>query len=417
MAEAVRCPNPNCGRSSHLGDDRLGRTFRCPHCRTKLAKAAPSPAVGLAAPLGRPIVRADWGVGPPPPSGPSRIESRARASEAVLVPAEEPPRLGRFRIVGTLGEGASATVYRAFDPRLRRDVALKVLRDEAPGGPRAAARFLAEARAMARLGHPRIVAIHEVGRDGGRYYIASALIEGPSLARALDDGPLDPRAAARIAADLAEALAFAHARGVVHRDVKPGNILLDPEGAAYLSDFGLAHRSDSARRLTVDGAVLGTPAYVAPEQAGAAAGPLPASDQYGVGAVLYEMICGRPPFVGPPLLALFRAVHEAPPPPRSLRPGVPVELEAICLRALAKRPGGRYPDCQAMADALREWLASETQVHGSAGRRHRRRAGAAVAALAASFLVAAAIFAAVRSLATPPASPPPAQADSNQAGP
>src|SRR5262249_14454766 len=143
-----------------------------------------------------------------------------------------------------------------------------------------------------------------------------------------------------------------------------------------------------------------TPAYVAPEQAGSAAGPLPASDQYGVGAVLYEMICGRPPFEGPPLLALFRAVHEPAPPPRSLRPGVPRELEAICLRALAKRPAGRFPDCRSMADALRGWLASDTLSRG--GTERRRRSGVAVAALAVFFLAAAAALAAVRSFAPPP---------------
>lgn len=336
-------------------------------------------------------------VGAPRPSGPA-------------------PHVGRFRIVAALGAGAFATVYRAFDPQLQRDVAVKVLNAGVVGDARASARFLAEARAMARLDHPRIVSIHEAGSDGGRPYLASTFIDGPSLARVLESGPLDPRRAARVAADLAEALAYAHGRGVVHRDVKPGNILVDAEGAAHLSDFGLAHCRDSSERLTLDGALLGTPAYMAPEQAKGEPNLLPASDQYGLGAVLYEALCGRPPFVGPPLLVLYRAVHEDPPPPRSLRPDIPAELESICLRALAKRPDDRYPHCQALADDLRAWLDGTLPPPARPDRathRHRGRPGP-VATMAVVALALAALFATARSLvptrpdwdADPPARPP-----------
>ncbi len=415
MAAKVRCPNPDCGWSSPLGDDPLGRAFRCPRCRARFAKGDPS-GLAFSVPMVRPIPRASWG-------DPARASVPSGGGEAACRPglAESVPHVGRFRIVGPLGSGAFATVYRAFDPRLQRDVALKVLNAGVVEGSRAAARFLAEARAMARLDHPRIVAIHEAGSDGGRHYLASTFVDGPSLARSIEDGPRDPRSSARVAADLAEALAYAHGRGVVHRDVKPGNILVDARGAAHLSDFGLAHCLDSSERLTLDGALLGTPAYMAPERAGGGGDLLPASDQYGLGAVLYEMLCGRPPFVGPPLLVLYQAVHQDPPRPRSLRPDLPPELEAICLRALARRPDDRYPDCQALADALRAWLEGEPSPRGRRGRPSRaaRRPGrlpgpAATMALVALALAAAPMLLAARSLVPPraawgagPSAPPP----------
>ncbi len=191
--------------------------------------------------------------------------------------------MGRFRILGVLGQGEHATVYRASDALLDRDVALKVPRPGVLRTAKALERFLGEARAQARLRHPRIVPVYEAGRAGDRHYIAMALIEGRSLAdRLAEDGPLSPGHAAGVAAELAEALAYAHALGVVHRDVKPANVRIDHRGDVYLMDFGIAYRPDSNELPLPPGTILGTPAYVAPEQAegGRRADPLPASDQY-----------------------------------------------------------------------------------------------------------------------------------------
>jgi len=252
-----------------------------------------------------------------------------------------------------LGSGAFGTVYRAHDPQLNREVALKVPQAGTLDGPEAVERFLREARAAANLRHPHIVPVFDAGRDGEHHYIASAFIEGQTLARALEGG-IDCRAAAAVVRDLAEALAHAHGLGVVHRDVKPANIMVDGQGQAHLMDFGLAHRQDEAVRLTQEGAVMGTPAYMAPEQAQGS--PVPASDQYSLGVVLYELLTGQTPFSGPPQVVLFNVLQKEPPPPRAVKPSVPRDLETICLKALAKRPEQRYADCQELADDLGRWL-------------------------------------------------------------
>jgi serine/threonine protein kinase len=265
--------------------------------------------------------------------------------------------LGRFRIVNILGEGEHATVYRAYDPVLERDVALKVPRQGVLKTAKALERFLGEAKALARLRHPRIVPVYEAGCAGDRHYIVMGLIEGCSLAERLLMGPLTPQQATVIIAELAEALACAHAQGIVHRDVKPANIRLDEEGAVYLMDFGIAYRPDSGEVVLPPGKILGTPAYVAPEQVqeGQTAA-LPASDQYSLGAVFYELLCGRPPFCGPPTYVLFHTIHDAPPSPTSISSKIPRSLAAICLKALAKHPDRRYACCLDLAADLRRWL-------------------------------------------------------------
>jgi serine/threonine protein kinase len=265
--------------------------------------------------------------------------------------------LGRFRIVGLLGEGRHATVYRAADPTLEREVALKLLRTGAPRSSRAFERFLGEARALARLRHPRIVSVYEAGRDGDQLYIALALIEGTSLAEVVAGSRLTHRRGAEIVAELAEALAYAHGFGIVHRDVKPANVRLDAQGAVYLMDFGIAYRPDSNEAPTPPGTILGTPAYIAPEQAVRSSGAvLPASDQYSLGAVFYELLCGRPPFCGPPSYVLFHAINHDPPDPRDIDRTIPRPLADICRKAMAKRPERRYPSCDALAADLRRWL-------------------------------------------------------------
>ncbi len=281
--------------------------------------------------------------------------------------------LGRFQIVGTLGEGRSATVYRAYDPVLERDVALKVPR---PGDVKTAKwleRFLGEARALARLRHPRIVPVYDAGRAGESHFIAMALIEGQSLADRMRAGPLGYQRVAEVVAELADALSYAHEQGVVHRDVKPANIHLDARGEIYLMDFGIAYRPDSGEMPVAPGTILGTPAYVAPEQAqGGQTDVLPASDQYSLGAVLYELLCGHPPFSGPPSYVLFHVIHHDPPLIRGVAPKVPAELAAICMKALAKRPAERYAGCRELAEDLRRWLRGESP---TVYRRPRTRLG------------------------------------------
>ena len=315
-------------------------------------------------PLSQPGSRASaWSVASRSVAALATASSAASVSApSVAVGSGEAGALGRFRVLGVLGQGQHATVYRAYDALLDRDVALKVPRPGVLRTERALERFLGEARAQARLRHPRIVPVYEAGRAGDRHYIAMALIEGHGLDdRLAEDGPFPPDRAASMAADLAEALAYAHALGVVHRDVKPANVRVDHRGEVYLMDFGIAYRPDSNELPAAPGTILGTPAYVAPEQAeGGRTDPLPASDQYSLGVVFYELLCGRPPFVGPPSYVLYHAIHREPPSPRKVAPRVPRALAAICLKALAKSPDRRYADCRDLADDLRRWIRGET---------------------------------------------------------
>jgi serine/threonine protein kinase len=278
-------------------------------------------------------------------------------------PASGAGRLGRFEILERLGEGQHSTVYRAFDPLLERQVALKLPRPGTLASLRTLERFLGEARALAQLRHPRIVPIYEAGCDGACCYIAMELIEGQSLAERIAEGPVPFRRSAEIVRDLAEALAHTHELGIVHRDIKPANIRLDRCGMPCLMDFGIAYRPESGEVPLPPGMILGTPAYVAPEQArGGQPDVLPASDQYSLGAVFYELLCGKPPFLGPPPYVLFHAIHHDPASPRSVQPAVPRPLDTICRRAMTKNPQRRYPSCQALADDLRRWLDSQTSL-------------------------------------------------------
>jgi WD40 repeat protein len=292
--------------------------------------------------------------------------------ECARSPADLPRQIGRFLIRARVGAGAFGTVYRAFDPDLEREVALKVAHPRTLNTPLRIERFLGDAKAAARLRHPNIVPVYDVGRHGELFFFASAYIQGSTLAEALDRGPLDVRRTATIVRDLAEALAYAHDNHVVHRDVKPDNVVLDDKGCPHLIDFGLARRhalpdastegvphSTGEAFRTQDGAVLGTPAYMSPEQwSGHSAEARAASDQYSLGVTLYELLCGQPPFSG--TLPILRYAHLNLPPaaPRSLR-DLPLDLEVICLKALAKRPRDRYPGCRLLAEDLRRWLDGE----------------------------------------------------------
>jgi hypothetical protein len=276
--------------------------------------------------------------------------------EAAHQPA--PERLvagGRYRIVRLLGTGGQKEVHLARDTLLERDVALAFLRGAAPPE-----RFAREMRLMGRLGdHAHIVGIYDVGEEGGASYLVSQYLAGGSVGEALAAAPggrLEIDHALAIAADVAEALAFAHAHGVVHRDVKPANVWLRADGAAALGDFGIA-LTEQAERLTGTDSLLGTVLYMAPEQlVGDAAGP--ASDLYALGAMLQELLTGAPPFRGENRMAVvYQHLHAAPAPPSSGRPEVPAELDALVLGLLAKEPGARPGPAAAVRDALRALLA------------------------------------------------------------
>lgn len=270
--------------------------------------------------------------------------------------------LGPYSIVEVIGVGGMATVYKARQPALQRYVALKVLHEHLARDTEFVKRFEQEARIAAALAHPNIIPIHDVGEDGGLHYLAMGYIAGQSLAARLQKaGALPLALALSIIRQVGAALDYAHARGVIHRDVKPSNILLTPDGHAVLSDFGIA-RAATGVRLTQTGLLVGTPEYMSPEQAQGKEVD-GRSDLYSLGIVAYEMLTGQVPFVADtPLVVLYKQVHEAPPMPAAINPALTVAVQAALLRALAKEPGRRYQSGAQMADALAGKGADETLV-------------------------------------------------------
>jgi eukaryotic-like serine/threonine-protein kinase len=259
---------------------------------------------------------------------------------------------GRYRLVRRIGAGGMGEVWEADDVVLGRRVALKVLAQELADDERATRRFVREARATARLTHPNVARVYDFGRDGGVPYLVMELLEGNTLADRPAGGPLPPGEAARICAVVADALDAAHGRGIVHRDVKPGNVLLTPAGEVKVMDFGIAAAADETHSTTGSG-VYGTAAYISPERA-AGRPATPASDVYSLGAVLYELLTGRPPFLGDSPMAVIRAhMHERPRPVRELAPWVPARLADACEAALAKDPAQRPSSAAALAMRLR----------------------------------------------------------------
>jgi WD40 repeat protein/tetratricopeptide (TPR) repeat protein/predicted Ser/Thr protein kinase len=315
--------------------------------------------------------------------------------------AEGWPAVPGYEVLGELGRGGMGVVYKARQLRPARVVALKVLLAGAHAGEQDLARFRAEAEAVARLQHPNVVQVYEVGEEKGCPYLALEYVEGGSLADKLKGTPLSAQEAARLAEALARAVHAAHEKGVVHRDLKPANVLLTADGTPKVTDFGLAKRLDGATLHTQTGAVLGTPDYMAPEQAeGKTAGP--PADIHALGALLYQMLTGRPPFLAENALdTLLRVRLEEPVSPSVLRPKLPRDLGTVCLKCLQKDPARRYASALAVADDLHRFLGGEPVQARPVGRAERLwrwcRRNPAVATLAA---IVAALLAGVALSAT-----------------
>ncbi len=425
MTSDLACPDRDALERLLLGDIPAeemaaleGHVAACPHCLEVVRDVTTEDALVLA-------VRAGGRAGDIPPeeadptliarlcrlrqaagtaaalSGPPAFGDRAEELSGVLAPPGEPDELGRFGpygILRVLGSGGMGVVLAARQEHPRRVVALKMILAGPLGSRQRQARFQSEPEVVARLQHPNIVQVHEVGDHGGRPYYTMEYLDGGSLAQKLAAAPLAPRAAAELTEALARAVHFAHERGFVHRDLKPANVLLAEDGTPKVADFGLAKQfggepSDPASPYrTESGAILGTPGYMAPEQAEGKKDIGPAADVYALGAILYECLTGRPPFRAATVLETLEQVRSQEPVPISrLQPTVPRDLQTICLKCLHKDPARRFASAEALADDLGRFLRGEPIRARPVSRRERlwkwaRRKPALAALLAVSGL-------------------------------
>jgi eukaryotic-like serine/threonine-protein kinase len=345
---------PNCSNSIALGENSPRAEVQCPSCGSSF-----------------------------------RVEPEATTEWR---PPEGRQQIGRFQILETVGVGAFGTVYRARDPELDRVVAIKVPRAGSLSGPQDLDRFQREARSVAQLRHPGIVPVHEVGTHEGLPYLVSDFVKGITLADLMTGKRPPAQEAARLIADIADILQYAHENGVIHRDVKPSNILLGADGRPHLMDFGLAKRDAGDISMTMDGQVLGTPAYMSPEQARGEAKKVDGrSDIYSVGVILYQLLTGELPFRGNTRMLLHQVLHDEPRAPRSLNDSIPRDLQTICQKTMSKEPRRRYQTAGELAEDLRRFLRGDpilARPVSSLERLQRwMKRNPAVAALSAALLI------------------------------
>lgn len=320
---------PACRKTFRAQDHAPGKTYACPRCKGPLEIREASPELAF--------------------------------KDEPPVPREIPVRMGRYLIDREIARGGMGVVYKGRQEGLDRAVAIKLLLGGAAADEEMVRRFHREGRAAAKLRHPNIVAIHEVGEYEGRPFFTMDYIPGRSLDAVLREGPVDFRRGARLLRDVARAIHYAHEQGIIHRDLKPGNILVDPEDVPHVTDFGLAKDAGVQSMLSVTGEVMGTPAFMSPEQAEGRVRELDRrSDVYSLGAILYRMLTGRPPFEGPTLAAtIYKVVHEYTVEPARINPRAPADLSAVCMKALEKDPKDRYGTAEEFALDLERFLGGE----------------------------------------------------------
>ncbi|MFM7929758.1 MAG: serine/threonine-protein kinase [Pirellula sp.] len=288
-------------------------------------------------------------------------DSSSTTSDSNVWRMSLPCNFGDYRLIEEVGRGGMGVVYRAEQVGLGRQVAVKMILKDQLASESERQRFFAEARATARLQHAGIVPVYDVGEIDARPYFAMQYIQGRTLQELINTNSIDERQSVRIVAMIAEAVDFAHQNGIVHRDIKPSNILVDSNGIARLTDFGLAKHTDAGESLTRTGVVLGTPSYMSPEQASGRMGNIsPASDVYSLGSVLYHALTGRPPFVAKTTMdMLLQVMEQDPPSARLLNPKIDRDLEMVLVRCLQKPPDLRYPSAAKLASDLNAYLKDE----------------------------------------------------------